>query len=97
MFSSRSEAASTQNQALSARLFLYGEVLEVDLPWMGEIVRAKRPQRLPVVLTRDEVRAVLRRLEGTPRLMAFLLYGAGQAAACYTGLPSCGPNSSAPD
>jgi integrase len=44
---------------------------------MDEIVRAKRPQRLPVVLTRDEVRAVLRRLEGTPRLMAFLLYGAG--------------------
>ena len=70
-------AASTQNQALSALLFLYREVLEVDLPWMDEIVRAKRPQRLPVVLTRDEVRAVLRRLEGTPRLMAFLLYGAG--------------------
>jgi integron integrase len=70
-------AASTQNQALSALLFLYGEVLAVDLPWMDEIVRAKRPQRLPVVLTRDEVRAVLRRLEGTPRLMAFLLYGAG--------------------
>ena len=70
-------AASTQNQALSALLFLYGEVLEVNLPWMDEIVRAKRPQRLPVVLTRDEVRSVLRRLEGTPRLMAFLLYGAG--------------------
>jgi integron integrase len=70
-------AASTQNQALSALLFLYRDVLEVDLPWMDEIVRAKRPQRLPVVLTRDEVRAVLRRLEGTPRLMAFLLYGAG--------------------
>src|SRR5207247_6325638 len=68
-------AASTQNQALSALLFLYREVLEVDLPWMDEIVRAKRPQRLPVVLPRDEVRAVLRRLEGTPRLMAFLLYG----------------------
>jgi integron integrase len=70
-------AASTQNQALGALLFLYREVLEVDLPWMDEIVRAKRPQRLPVVLTRDEVRAVLRRLEGTPRIMAFLLYGAG--------------------
>ena len=66
-----------KNQALSALLFLYGEVLEVDLPWMNEIVRAERPQRLPVVLTRDEVRAVLRRLEGTPRVMAFLLYGAG--------------------
>ena len=70
-------AASTQNQAQSALLFLYGEALEVDLPWMHEIVRAKRPQRLPVVLTRDEVRAVLRRIDGTPRLMAFLLYGAG--------------------
>ena len=46
-------AASTQNQALSALLFLYADVLAVDLPWMDEIVRAKRPQRLPVVLTRD--------------------------------------------
>src|SRR3989441_9944252 len=70
-------AASTQNQALSAVLFLYRDVLEVDLPWLDGIVRAKRPQRLPVVLTRDEVRAVLRRLEGAPRLMAYLLYGAG--------------------
>src|SRR5437867_10047829 len=70
-------AASTQNQALSALLFLYRDVLEVDVPWIDDIVRAKRPQRLPVVLTRDEVRAVLRRLDGTPRLMAYLLYGAG--------------------
>src|SRR2546428_7648984 len=70
-------AASTQNQALSALLFLYRDVLEVDLPWLDGIVRAKRPQRLPVVLTRDEVRAVLQRLEGVPRLMACLLYGAG--------------------
>ena len=70
-------AASTQNQALSALLFLYREVLEVDLPWLDDIVRAKRPQRLPVVLTRDEVRAILRRLQGAPRLMAYLLYGAG--------------------
>jgi integron integrase len=70
-------AASTQNQALSAVLFLYREVLEIDLPWMDGIVRAKRPQRLPVVLTREEIRAVLRRLQGTPRLMASLLYGAG--------------------
>ena len=57
-------AASTQNQALSALLFLYREVLELDLPWLDGIVRAKRPERLPVVLTRDEVRAVLLRLEG---------------------------------
>jgi integrase len=52
-------AASTQNQALSALLFLYRNVLEIDLPWLDGIVRARRPQRLPVVLTRDEVRAVL--------------------------------------
>ena len=70
-------AASTQNQALSALLFLYKDVLEVDLPWLDGVVRAKRPARLPVVLTRDEVRAVLQRLEGAPRLMACLLYGAG--------------------
>jgi integron integrase len=70
-------AVSTQNQALSALLFLYRDVLAVDLPWLDGIVRAKRPERLPVVLARDEVRAVLQRLEGVPRLMACLLYGAG--------------------
>jgi integron integrase len=70
-------AASTQNQALSALLFLYRDVLGIDLPWLDGIVRAKRPLRLPVVLSRDEVRAVLQRLEGAPRLMACLLYGAG--------------------
>jgi integron integrase len=70
-------AASTQNQALSALLFLYRDVLEVNLPWLDGIVRAKRPERLPVVLTREEVVAVLRGLDGVPRLMAFLLYGAG--------------------
>src|SRR5256712_82992 len=70
-------AASTQNQALSALLFLYREVLGVELPWLDEVVRARRPERLPVVLTRDEVRAVLGRLDGPARLMACLLYGAG--------------------
>jgi len=70
-------AASTQNQALSALLFLYREVLGVELPWLDDVVRAKRPQYLPVVLTRAEVRAVLGRLDGVPRLMAILLYGAG--------------------
>jgi len=70
-------AASTQNQALSALLFLYREVLELDLPWRDGVVRAKRPHRLPVVLTRDEVRAVLQPITGVPRLMAYLLYGAG--------------------
>jgi len=70
-------AASTQNQALSALLFLYRDVLEVDLPWLDGVVRAKRPHRLPIVLTREEVRAVLQGLEGVSRLMACLLYGAG--------------------
>ena len=70
-------AASTQNQASSALLFLYRDVLGVELPWLDDVVRAKRPAYLPVVLTRDEVRAVLQRLHGAPRLMAFLLYGAG--------------------
>lgn len=70
-------AASTQNQALSALLFLYREVLEQDLPWLDNVVRAKGAQRLPVVLTRAEVRAVLQQLQGTPRLMVLLMYGAG--------------------
>ena len=70
-------AASTQNQALSALLFLYREVLAVDLPWLDGLVRAKRPGHVPVVLARDEVRALLQRLDGVPRLMAYLLYGAG--------------------
>ena len=75
--SERDVAGSTQNQALSALLFLYGQVLGVELPWMKGIVRAKRPVRVPVVLTRDEVRALLARLEGTKWLMAALLYGSG--------------------
>jgi len=70
-------AASTQNQALSALLFLYREVLKVDLPWLGEMTRAKRPGRLPVVLTVEEVRRVLARIDGQQGLMADLLYGAG--------------------
>jgi site-specific recombinase XerD len=70
-------AASTQNQALSALLFLYRDVLEQDLPWLDDVVRAKRPARLPVVLTRDEVRTLLLQMRGVPRLMTTLLYGAG--------------------
>ncbi len=58
-------SASTQNQALAALLFLYREVLGVELPWMEGIVRAKRPARLPVVLTETEVRALLAQLDGT--------------------------------
>ena len=57
--------------------YIYREVLGVELPWLDDVVRAKRPQHLPVVLTRDEVRAVLQRLDGVPRLMVLLLYGAG--------------------
>jgi len=70
-------AASTQNQALSALLFLYKEVLGIDLPWLKDVTRAKRPQRLPVVLTRDEVRAVLGKMDGVYGLLARLLYGTG--------------------
>jgi integron integrase len=70
-------AAATQNQALSALLFLYREVLGIQLPWLDEVVRAKRPARLPVVLTREEVLAVLGRMSGTYGLMAQLLYGTG--------------------
>jgi site-specific recombinase XerD len=57
-------AASTQNQALSALLFLYKTVLQQDIGWIEDIVRAKKPKRLPVVLTRDEVKAVLQHLPG---------------------------------
>ena len=70
-------AASTQNQARSALLFLYKEVLDRALPWMDDITPAKRPLRLPVVLTHAEVKAVLERLRGTHRLLASLLYGTG--------------------
>jgi integron integrase len=70
-------SASTQNQALSALLFLYRDVLSRDLEWLEGVVRAKRPARLPVVLSRDEVAAVLHELQGVPRLMASLLYGSG--------------------
>jgi integron integrase len=73
----RRVAASTQNQALAALLFLYRDVLGIRLPWLDDLVHAKSPARLPVVLTRDEVRAVLAGMEGEPRLMATLLYGCG--------------------
>lgn len=70
-------AASTQNQALSALLFLYREVLKIDLPWMENILRAKRPRRLPVVLSQGEVRRLLAAMDGRPWLLASLLYGTG--------------------
>jgi integron integrase len=73
----RRVAASTQNQALAALIFLYREVLGINLPWLDGLVRANRPQHLPVVLTRDEVKRVIAEMTGVPRLMATLLYGAG--------------------
>ncbi|MCC7258091.1 MAG: integron integrase [Gammaproteobacteria bacterium] len=73
----RKVSSSTQAQALQALLFLYRVVLEVDLPWLENVTRANRPRRLPVVLSRAEVRAVLGQLEGRPWLVANLLYGGG--------------------
>ncbi len=70
-------AASTQNQALSALLFLYREVLDLPLPWLEHVVRAKRPQRVPTVLAREEVQRLLALLDGRPWLLASLLYGTG--------------------
>ncbi len=70
-------AASTQNQALAALLFLYRQVLGIELSWMENIQRAKRPVRLPVVLSRDEVAALLNQMGGVTWLAAALLYGSG--------------------
>src|SRR5215211_1801685 len=70
-------AASTQNQALSALLFLYKEVLKQEIGWLENVERAKRPGRVPIVLTRDEVHRLFAHLHGTHRLMAGLLYGSG--------------------
>ena len=71
------QPARRDPNSLSALLFLYREVLGVELPWLEDLVRAKRPQHLPVVLTREEVRAVVSGLNGVTRLMAVMLYGAG--------------------
>jgi integron integrase len=73
----RTVSASTQNQALSAILFLYQKVLGVDLPWLDGVVRAKPSQYLPVVLTPDESRSILERMDGPCQLVAHILYGAG--------------------
>lgn len=70
-------SAATQNQALAAILFLYRDVLEIKLPWLADVIRAKRPHRLPAVLSRDEVRQVLARLSGVEWLVVSLLYGSG--------------------
>lgn len=73
----RHVAASTQNQAKAALLFLYKEVLEIDLPWLKEVMEAKAGKRLPVVLTPREVAALLNELNGTAWLVASFLYGTG--------------------
>jgi integrase len=73
----RDVSASTQNQALAALLFLYKEVMKVDLPWLEGIVRAKKPVHLPVVLTREEVARVLVELSGVQGLVANLFYPEG--------------------
>ena len=70
-------SASTQNQALNALLFLYKEILEKKIALIQGVVRANRPKRLPVVLTKGDVKGILDCLESTPWLMAMLLYGAG--------------------
>ena len=73
----RNLSPSSQNQALNALLFLYQHVLGRELDWLDRVVRAKRRLRIPLVLSREEVAAVLNQLHGTPWLMASLLYGAG--------------------
>jgi integron integrase len=73
----RHVAASTQNQALSALLFLYKKVLMLELEWLDNVVRAKRPLRLPVVLSKNEVMSLLKNLSGTNKLLGYLLYGTG--------------------
>ncbi|MGC2031468.1 MAG: phage integrase N-terminal SAM-like domain-containing protein, partial [Steroidobacteraceae bacterium] len=70
-------AASTQNQALQALLFLYRQVLGMKLPWLDDVTRARRAKRLPVVLSPAEVRSVLSHPDGTSWLIASLLYGSG--------------------
>ncbi|HET8656190.1 MAG TPA: phage integrase N-terminal SAM-like domain-containing protein [Longimicrobiaceae bacterium] len=75
--SGRDVAASTQNQALAALIFLYRHVLDRPLGDLGEVVRAKKPRRVPTVLTPAEVRRVLAHLSGTPSLVARILYGSG--------------------
>jgi len=70
-------AASTQNQALSALLYLYKEVLGIDLPWLNEVTRAKKPKKLPVVLTRTEISSLMLQAEGEMGLLIRLLYGTG--------------------
>jgi site-specific recombinase XerD len=83
----RKVSAATQNQALQALLFLYRHVLDIELPWLDGITRAAPDRKLPVVLSRVEVRALLAQLHGTPWLVAGLLYGSGLRAHPGVSLP----------
>lgn len=82
----RNVSASTQNQARSALLFLYGKVLGVDLPWMKDVVAAKAPKRLPVVLSTEEVRRLLAAVRGRSGLVLHLMYGTGMRLSEALGL-----------
>lgn len=73
----RNVSASTQSQTLAALLFLYKHVLAIDLPWLDDVIRAKRPERLPVVLSREETQRLLACFEGEMALVTGLLYGSG--------------------
>jgi integron integrase len=75
--SERQVSPATQAQALAALLFLYKRVMNVDLPWIDDVVRAHRPKRLPTILTREEARQVIAQMSGVHRLIAGLLYGSG--------------------
>src|SRR5436309_14745643 len=70
-------SAATQNQTLSALLFLYQKVLKQEVGWIDQVERAKKPKRIPMVLTRDEVHKIFAHMHGKPRLLAGLLYGSG--------------------
>ena len=77
MATERKASASTHNQALSALLFLYREVLNIDLPWLNNIGRPQQTKRIPSVLTKDEVAGLLAQMDGITALLAKLLYGTG--------------------
>lgn len=67
----RNVSASTHQQSLLALLFLYKRILDIDLPWLGDLIRPRKPQRLPAVLTREEVNALLAHIKGTPLRLIF--------------------------
>src|SRR3989454_11316117 len=94
----RQVSASTQNQALSALLFLYKHVLAIEITAIPPVVRARTPERLPVVLSREEIGAILKQLTGTPRLIVMVLYGSGGQVGGVSRSSGQGPRfRSAPD